>query len=387
MSPTYSITHEIRNDFGVPFTHRLLFDRAVLDPENSLLDTVFECRNDGAPRSGMIAVVDQGLANAQPDLQAAITKRFSDPSLPELREVLLVPGGEACKNDPTVIDRILASIEKHRIDRRSYVAIFGGGAVLDAAGFAASTAHRGVRVVRFASTVLSQLDAAIGVKNGVNRFKKKNFVGTFDVPVAVVCDELMLESLDDRHWRDGFSEAVKIACLQDATFFDAISDAADLIRDRDMDAARPIIRRCAEMHLEHIGSGGDPFERLEARPLDFGHWAAHRLESMSDFGLSHGEAVAIGICLDSAYSHLIGRLDETEFDRIIDVMTRLGLPISHPLLADDRLLTGLEEFREHLGGRLTITLLDEIGRGVDVHDVDLGILRRAITHLDSNASV
>ncbi|MDA0296573.1 MAG: 3-dehydroquinate synthase [Planctomycetota bacterium] len=383
MSPTHTIAHEIRNDFGVPFTHRLLFDRDVLNPENPLLDAVFEREDDDAPQSGVIAVVDQGLADARPEIKDAITTRFAASNLPELREVLLVPGGETCKNDPAIIDRILAAIEKHRIDRRSYVAIFGGGAVLDAAGFAASTAHRGVRVVRFASTVLAQLDAAIGVKTGVNRFEKKNFVGTFDVPTAVVCDEAMLESLDVRRWREGFSEAVKIACLQDAAFFESISDAADRIRERDLDAARPIIRRCAKMHLEHIASGGDPFERLEARPLDFGHWSAHRLESMSGFNLSHGEAVAIGICLDSAYSNLVGRLSKAEFDRIIDVMLRLGLPVSHPLLGDDRLVAGLEEFREHLGGRLTITLLDKIGLGAEVHKMELDRVRESIAVLHS----
>ncbi|MDG2020362.1 MAG: 3-dehydroquinate synthase [Phycisphaerales bacterium] len=386
MPSTHSIAHEIRNDFGVPFTHRLLFDRDVLDPANPLVDAVFTRERDDAPPAGMIAVIDQGLADARPGIQEAISKRFSGSALPELREIILIPGGEACKNDPSIIDRILEAVERHRIDRRSYVAIFGGGAVLDAAGFAASTAHRGVRIVRFASTVLSQLDAAIGVKNGVNRFEKKNFIGSFDVPTAVICDEAMLDSLDRRVWREGFSEAVKIACLQDASFFDAIADSADLIREGDLDAARPIIRRCAKMHLDHIADGGDPFERLEARPLDFGHWSAHRLESMSGFDLNHGEAVAIGICLDSTYSHLIGRLDKAAFERIIDVMTRLGLPITHPLLSDDRLIAGLEEFREHLGGRLTITLLEEIGRGVDVHEVDLDLLRRSITHLESNAS-
>ncbi len=385
MSSTHSIAHEIRNDFGVPFTHRLLFDRDVLDPANPLVDAVFEREHDDAPPAGMIVVIDQGLADARPGIQEAISKRFFGSALPELREIILIPGGEASKNDPAIIDRILESIERHRIDRRSYVSIFGGGAVLDAAGFAASTAHRGVRIVRFASTVLSQLDAAIGVKNGVNRFEKKNFIGSFDVPVAVICDEAMLDSLDQRTWREGFSEAVKIACLQDASFFGSIADSADLIREGDLDAARPIIRRCAKMHLEHIANGGDPFERLEARPLDFGHWSAHRLESMSGFDLNHGEAVAIGICLDSTYSHLIGRLDKAAFERIIDVMTRLGLPITHPLLSDDRLIAGLEEFREHLGGRLTITLLEEIGRGVDVHEMDLDRVRDAISVLDSIA--
>lgn len=269
---------EIADEFGVPFAHRLLFTRSVLDAGNPLVDDLFD--HGSEPRPGMVAVVDAGLAEATPGLLDAIEARFDRPTLPELREVVTVRGGEDAKNDPGVVDLVLASVERHHIDRRSYLAVFGGGAVIDAVGFAAATAHRGVRLVRFASTVLGQLDAAIGVKNGVNRFGKKNFIGCFDVPVAVVCDEAMLETLPDRHWRSGFSEAVKIACLKDAAFMDTLDRDAERIRDRDPDAARPAIRRCAELHLHHITRGGDPFERHEARPLDFGHWAAHRLESI-----------------------------------------------------------------------------------------------------------
>ena len=360
---------EIRDEFGVPFTHRLLFTRSVLDDSNPLIDGLLGHEGDG-PRPGVVAIVDAGLAEATPGLLDTISQRFGRPGLPELRDTITVRGGEDAKNDPGVVDLVLAAVERHRIDRRSCLAVFGGGAVIDAVGFAASTAHRGVRLVRFASTVLGQLDAAIGVKNGVNRFGKKNFVGCFDVPVAVVCDEAMLETLSDRHWRSGFSEAVKIACLQDAAFLDAIDRDAERIRDRDLDAARPVIRRCAELHLRHIARGGDPFERNEARPLDFGHWAAHRLESLTDFEVAHGEAVSIGIALDTVYSALDGRLDDAVADRIVGVLDRLGLPIHHPMLHDPRLIAGLEEFRKHLGGRLTVTLLEDVGRPVDAHEVD-----------------
>ena len=191
---------ETRDDFQVDFAHRLLFDRDTLEPSSPVLGRIFGSEA-GGPRPGLVAVIDSNLAAARPELASTLAERFDDRTLPELRRILVVPGGETAKNDPAVVDEVLAAIEHHRIDRRSYVAVFGGGAVIDAAGFAASTAHRGVRVVRFASTVLAQLDAAIGVKNGVNRFGKKNFQGCFDVPVAVVCDERMLESLNDRDWR------------------------------------------------------------------------------------------------------------------------------------------------------------------------------------------
>ena len=366
----------LHDAFSADFEHELRFTRSVLDSSNPLLEDLLGWDEQG-PRPGLIAVVDSGLHDATPGLSKAIEARFADPALPELRETIIVPGGETAKNDSNVVESVLSAIDLNRIDRRSLIAVFGGGAVIDAVGFAASTAHRGVRLVRFASTVLAQLDAAIGVKNGINRFGKKNFVGCFDVPVAVVCDEAMLETLSDRDWRSGYSEAVKIACLKDVPFFDLIEKNADRIRERDIDASRPVIHRCAELHLHHITRGGDPFERSEARPLDFGHWAAHRLESITDFETTHGEAVSIGIALDTMYSHLSGRIERSQADRVIDVLRRLGLPVHHSALHGEAILNGIEEFREHLGGQLTITLLDDIGRPVDAHEVDPEVIARA----------
>ena len=384
MPSDFPDTFEIRDDFEVGFSHRLLFTQSVFDAANPLLDEVLRF-DPAAPRPGVVAVVDSGLAEATPGMLDAIGRRFGAEALPELRDVITVRGGEEAKNDPGVIDLVLNAIDRHRIDRRSLLMVVGGGAVIDAVGFVASTAHRGVRLLRVASTVLGQLDAAIGVKNSVNRFGKKNFIGCFDVPVAVVCDEAMLATLPDRHWCSGFSEAVKIACLKDAAFLDTLDRDAERIRDRDAAAARPVIRRCAELHLHHITRGGDPFERNEARPLDFGHWAAHRLESLSHFEITHGEAVSIGIALDTIYSVLDGRLAEATGERIVDVLRRLGLPVHHPLLHDDRLLDGLEEFREHLGGRLTVTLLEDVGRPIDVHEMDRSRLAAAAERLRAHA--
>jgi 3-dehydroquinate synthase len=384
MTTPVSDTFEIRDDFAVGFLHRLFFTQSVFDASNPLLGNVLRY-DASSPRPGVVAVVDAGLADATPGLLDAIGHRFDGEDLPDLRDVITVRGGEDAKNDPGVIDLVLGAVDRHRIDRRSSIMVVGGGAVIDAVGYAASIAHRGVRLVRVASTVLGQLDAAIGVKNSVNRFGKKNFVGCFDVPTAVICDETMLATLPDRHWCSGFSEAVKIACLKDAPFLDLMDRDADRIRNRDLDAARPVIRRCAELHLHHITRGGDPFERNEARPLDFGHWAAHRLESLSGFEIAHGEAVSIGIALDTLYSALDGRLADTTADRVVDVLRRLGLPVHHDLLHDERLLDGLEEFREHLGGRLTVTLLEDVGRPVDVHEMDRSRLAAAAERLRASA--
>jgi 3-dehydroquinate synthase len=145
-----------------------------------------------------------------------------------------------------------------------------------------------------------------------------------------------------------------------------------------------LVKRCAELHMQHISSG-DPFEQGSARPLDFGHWSAHKLEQLANFNIRHGEAVAIGIALDSVYSHLDGRLTKEALDTILDLIETLGLDITHPLLdvTDNQspLIKGLEEFREHLGGKLTITLLNGIGKGEEVHHMDDGLIQQASAFL------
>jgi 3-dehydroquinate synthase len=262
------------------------------------------------------------------------------------------------------------------------VLVVGGGAVLDVVGFAAAVAHRGVRLIRVPSTTLSQADSGVGVKNGLNAFGKKNYLGTFTPPWAVLNDETLLTTLSDTDWRGGFSETVKVALVKDADLFTQIAQAAGKIRGRDMAAAVPIIHRSAQLHLEHIVRGGDPFELTAARPLDFGHWAAHKLEQMTGFTYPHGQAVAIGVALDVTYSVLAGYLNEKTADKVLATLHELGLPLFHETLADvERLWTGLEDFREHLGGVLTITLIRDIGRAVDVHRVERPLVEAALQRL------
>jgi 3-dehydroquinate synthase len=147
-----------------------------------------------------------------------------------------------------------------------------------------------------------------------------------------------------------------------------------------MEAMEYLVKECAALHLQHI-AGGDPFEMGSSRPLDFGHWSAHKLEQLSGFSIRHGEAVAFGIALDTAYSYLSGRINEGDARNIIDLLQTLGFAITHPLMEinDDRspVLQGLNEFREHLGGKLTIMLLQSIGKGVEVHELDTELLKKS----------
>jgi 3-dehydroquinate synthase len=252
-------------------------------------------------------------------------------------------------------------------------------------GLAASLSHRGVRHVRIPTTVLSQNDSGVGVKNGINLFGKKNFMGSFQPPVAVINDSGFLTTLHERDWRAGMSEAIKVALIKDEHFFAFLEEKASLLRERNMEAMKHLIYRCAEMHMEHIAKG-DPFESGSSRPLDFGHWAAHKLEQLTRHELRHGEAVAIGIALDCTYALLTGMLPQPDWQRIIRLIEQLSLPLYHEALSqpdnnNPEVLSGLEEFREHLGGQLTIMLLSAIGTGTEVHHIDHSNMKKAIQYL------
>lgn len=297
---------------------------------------------------------------------------------------LIARGGEEAKNSPELVAQVQANLNRARIDRHSYVLCIGGGALQDAVGFAAATAHRGVRIIRLPTTVLAQNDSGVGVKNAINAFAKKNFLGTFAPPFAVVNDARFLETLPARERVAGMSEAVKVALIRDAEFFGWLRRNSHALSAGDAGALQYLIRRCAELHLRHIGTSGDPFEFGSARPLDFGHWAAHKLESMTGYRLRHGEAVAIGIAIDTLYSEFAGYLAPGTAGCVLGLLRDLGLPLWEDMLREeDEVLRGLEEFREHLGGELTVTLLRGIGEGFEAHRMDDRLVRRAILQLDS----
>jgi 3-dehydroquinate synthase len=302
-----------------------------------------------------------------------------------------VPGGERIKNELFFTEDIQQRLIDHHIDRHAYVIVIGGGAVLDAVGLVAATTHRGVRLVRIPTTVLSQNDSGVGVKNGVNLQGVKNFIGTFAPPFAVLNDLDMIDHLAPRERIAGMAEAVKVALIRDAAFFTWLERHADDLVTCAPAAMAYMIRRCAELHMHQIGHGGDPFETGSARPLDYGHWSAHKLESLTHHHLRHGEAVAIGIALDARYSVLSGLLDEGEEVRICTLLEHLGFRLWHPALettASDgsvAVMKGLRDFQEHLGGELTITLLDDIGIGIEVHAIDEPMMLDAIAWLKARA--
>ncbi|RZN92473.1 MAG: 3-dehydroquinate synthase [Verrucomicrobiaceae bacterium] len=359
----------------VSFQHRVRFTRGAFAPGNRLMADLLETRG----RSKVLVFVENGLKNFFPQLEGEIQDHFSEIAGLRLTGVEWLAGGEEAKRDDQVYQDAMAAIERHHIDRHSYVVVIGGGAFLDVIGFAASTGHRGVRLVRFPTTTLSQDDSGVGVKNGINAFGKKNFIGTFAVPYAVVNDFQFLHTQPELTRRAGLIEAVKVALVRDGEFFDWLEENVKGLLSLNEEILEEAVQRSAIHHARHISQGGDPFELGSSRPLDYGHWAAHKLEQLTDFELSHGEAVSVGVALDTLYAAKIGLLKTLDAERVLKLIEGLELPIWHEALElrdskrRRRVFNGLEEFREHLGGELTVLLLKETGVGVDVHEIDEAI--------------
>lgn len=370
------------------YTHRILFTREVFAPANTMIrDLLLLDQPQKVPR--VLIFADDQVMAANPRLSRDIRNyaRAHAEVIDLAGEVVVIPGGEPCKNDFSLVQHCWYAINDTGLDRHSYVFVIGGGAALDLVCFAASTAHRGIRHVRFPTTTLSQGDGGVGVKNGVNFFGKKNWVGSFAVPFAVVNDFTFLESLTERGRRNGIIEAIKVALIRDKAFFEEIEQIADALAHLEQSALERVVQRSAELHVEHIAMGGDPFELGSARPLDFGHWAAHKLEQITHFEVTHGEAVAIGMAVDLIYSVKQGILDAATGERVLTLIERIGFETYHPdLLSEGKtgeqaILEGLEEFREHLGGELTVTLVPQIGHKLEVHEMNRQHILEAVTVL------
>ncbi|MEC5128200.1 3-dehydroquinate synthase [Verrucomicrobiales bacterium BCK34] len=384
----------IQRPIPITFQHRVAFTHGAFDVKNhTLRDLVADaCELGGA--SKVLVLLDEGVAESNPDLEGQISNYFEKhaDTLTLVGPPLKLPGGEPCKNNWSLVERIWQAVEFHKVCRHSYIVAIGGGAFLDLAGFGASTAHRGIRLIRMPTTTLSQGDGGVGVKNGVNFFNKKNWVGNFSVPFAIVNDLDFISSLPPRACRDGIIEAIKVSLIRDRSFYEFILEHAASLGRLEKHPLEMTIRRSAENHVDHIATSGDPFEYGSARPLDFGHWVAHKLEQISNFEVSHGEAVAIGMAVDILYSVETGLLDEKTAEEILTLIETVGFSIWSSFLEEKErgrpvVLAGLEEFREHLGGKLTITLVPAIGEKVEVNEMDEAAILRAMRALQKRVGI
>lgn len=341
----------------VGFQYRVHFTMDAFRPGHGLIRSIIDEGRDA------LFYIEKPVLKAHPHVKDFIEGELGKP-------LFQVGGGEKVKGSMATIKAVGRHIRQAGLCRHSSIVMIGGGAMLDAIGFAAGITHRGMRQIRVPTTVLSQNDSGVGVKNGINAFGAKNFFGTFTPPHAVVNDASFLTTLDRRDWCSGISEAFKVSIIKDIDFLRELCAQGPSLRGRDMAAMQKLIHRCAILHMDHIREGGDPFEFGSSRPLDFGHWSAHKLEMLTRNQVRHGEAVAIGVALDLVIARNLGFISQDELLMILVAMDSCGLPLWHPKLEDPLLIEGIREFREHIGGQLCLTMPDGLGRKREIHELE-----------------
>jgi 3-dehydroquinate synthase len=371
----------IKQRFSVTYSYPVVFTHDVFKIDNPILSSVLN--SSGQTCNRILIVIDSGVFQSTLGLAEKIDAyaKHHHGTMDMVSSPYIMRGGEECKKEPDEVEAVTALINQHHLCRHSFVLAIGGGAVLDAAGFAAGIAHRGIRLIRLPTTTLSQNDAGVGVKNGINGFGRKNFLGIFAPPFAVINDFEFLKTLPARHLRAGIAEGIKVSLIKDRGFFDFLYKVRRQLAALKTDVIEKVVKRCAELHLNHIAKSGDPFEFGSSRPLDFGHWSAHKLEELTQGGLTHGEAVAVGMALDSFYSWQIGLLKQRELNKILSTLEDIGFDLYHPYLRKMDIEKALREFQEHLGGTLTIPLLKGIGARIDVHEIKKELMEQAVDFL------
>src|SRR5258708_26330741 len=365
-TPSQSAEDVRLQSFSVTYEYPVVFtlDGFALG-NRGLVDAL--SRREPCKRHRCLICVDEGVLASLPDLASQI-ENYAAAHAGSIDLVGLVPvaGGEICKNDPKTIPNLLEILSQRAIDRHSFVIAVGGGAVVDAVGYASTIFHRGVRHIRFPTTVLAQDDSGVGVKNAVNLFGFKNLIGPFAPPCAIINDSAFVDMLPPREKRAGMAEAVKVALIRDRKFFEWLEAHSDVLARFSGPHLDDLIKGSAELHMRQIRLGGDPFEMGSARPLDFGHWSAHKLEQLTRNEVNHGEAVAIGVALDTRYSFLSGHLAAGEDERVADLLERLGFALWHDQLrqCDSRDRPLVAKRLAHLQGPLGGAFAGTLHRGI-----------------------
>ena len=278
--------------------------------------------------------------------------------------VIEIAPGEASKSLATlatVYDRMTAA----EIDRAGVVIALGGGVVGDLAGFAAATYLRGIAVVQVPTTVVAQVDSALGGKTGVNHPRAKNLIGAFHQPRAIVADVATLATLPEREYREGFAEVIKYGAIMDAAMISDLERDLDRIAGRDAAILEAVVARSL-MHKAAIVAA-DERETGIRKILNFGHTLGHALEASAGYGrYLHGEAVAIGMAAAAALSEQRAGLDGREAARLVRLIERAGLPTAMPPEAfrDADFISALRLDKKRAEGGIEFVLLDHLGHAL-----------------------
>jgi 3-dehydroquinate synthase len=289
-------------------------------------------------------------------------------------EVVEIGTGEGSKMLDTV-EGIYERFFSCGLDRTSFVAGVGGGIVCDVAGFAASTYLRGLPFGFVPTTLLAQVDAGIGGKNGVNYRGYKNLIGTFNQPRFVLCDYGLLATLPDRELRNGFAEIIKHAVIADASLFSFLEDRLEGVLALDAGVIEKVIYDSISIKAGIVSA--DETEKGERRKLNFGHTFGHALESTA--GLKHGEAISVGMVMAARLSEVRGMLKKDDVERIERMLDNAGLPLG-VAMDKDLIMEAMEKDKKRAGEEINFVLLEGIG-AARVVPVKIGDLREAMDDL------
>lgn len=302
-------------------------------------------------------------------ISPTVNRLYSAEVGPALRSVAggqhqtyVVPTGEDHKT-LSVVESLVDAMSMAGLSRDGVVVGIGGGVLLDIVGLAAGLFRRGIAHIKIGTTLVAQIDAAVGLKCGVNVGEAKNIAGAFNPPELVLTDGNFLSSLAVRDVRCGLAEMVKLAVATDVVLFDELERHGALLLDpvtRDMPAARRLIDRSISGMVAELNA--NPYETELRRRVDFGHTVSGSYEIASGHTLLHGEAVALDIALFSSLAMLLGRLRRAETERILRLLLDLGIDVWHPIMEDTELLEqGLQRSASHRGRRLHLPVPTRIG--------------------------
>jgi 3-dehydroquinate synthase len=292
------------------------------------------------------------------------------------KRAVLISDGERAKTLGTV-SRLYDAFVRRGLDRSGTVVAFGGGVVGDVTGFAAATFLRGVKFVQVPTTLLAQVDSAIGGKVGVNLAAGKNLAGAFHPPRLVLCDPDVLSSLPRREFRAGLYEVVKYGIIASRPLFDRIAGGLDAIFAHDADTLLAVISECCRIKADIVSR--DERESGPRRVLNFGHTVGHALEAMTSYRrFRHGEAIAYGMLAAAHLSRTRGTFSADDLSRVQLLMQQLGrLPSVADLRTNDA-LTAISHDKKVVAGRLHFVLAHGLGATAIVSDVTTTELRAAL---------
>jgi len=282
--------------------------------------------------------------------------------------VYVVEPGEKSK-DFEVMTKIWHWLLEKDADRSSFIVGIGGGVVCDLAGFVASTFMRGIPFGFVATSLLAQVDASVGGKNGVNLGGYKNIIGTFTQPEFVICDTSMLKTLPDDEFRNGMAEVIKHALIKDADKFNFLKKKRNAILKREREAINHIVNQSVKIKATIVQA--DELERGERRVLNFGHTWGHAVEKENK--IPHGQAVSIGMAFAAGLSKHLGYLKEKDYNDILVLLHEYGLPLNSELDKDQVFDTLLRDKKKEKD-KMNFVLLKTIGDAF-VKEMDTSVIK------------